>query len=97
MAIYGVPITWNVLWFIPILITVFIVTFGFCLFALHIGVFAEDMTNLVNILLRLMFYLTGIFYSLDSINNVVYRTIDNNSGIVIDRKPHLCGLTPRNL
>ena len=38
-------------------------------------VFAEDMTNLVNILLRLMFYLTGIFYSLDSINNVVYRSI----------------------
>ena len=33
------------------------------------------MTNLVNILLRLMFYLTGIFYSLDSINNVVYRSI----------------------
>lgn len=75
MAIYGVPITWNVLWFIPILITVFIVTFGICLFALHVGVFAEDMTNLVNIALRLLFYLTGIFYNIETINNPIYRTI----------------------
>ena len=75
MLIYKVPITWNVLWFIPILITVFIVTFGVCLLALHVGVFAEDMTNLVNIALRLLFYMTGIFYSIDSINNPVYRTI----------------------
>ena len=75
MAIYGIPITWNVLWFIPILITVFIVTFGFCLFALHVGVFAEDMTNLVNIALRLLFYLTGIFYNIETINNPIYRSI----------------------
>lgn len=75
MAIYKVPITWNVLWFIPLLISVFTITFGLCLFALHIGVFAEDMTNLVNILLRLLFYMTGIFYSIDSINNPVYRTM----------------------
>lgn len=75
MIVYKVPITWNVLWFIPILITVFIVTFGVCLFALHIGVFAEDMTNLVNIGLRMLFYMSGIFYNIETINNSVYRTI----------------------
>ena len=75
MIVYKVPITWNVLWFIPILITVLIVTFGVCLFALHIGVFAEDMTNLTNIALRLLFYLSGIFYNIDTINNAVYRSI----------------------
>lgn len=36
-------------------------------------------------------------YQNKSINNVVYRTVDNNSGVVIDRKPHLCGIIPKNL
>lgn len=75
MIVYKVPITWNVLWFIPLLITVVIVTFGICLFALHVGVFAEDVTNLVNIGLRMLFYMSGIFYNIETINNQLYRTI----------------------
>ncbi|UKI58861.1 MAG: hypothetical protein L6V81_05815 [Clostridium sp.] len=43
---------------------------------MHFGVFAEDLTNLVNIGLRMLFYLTGIFYDISSrIHNAVYRTI----------------------
>lgn len=64
MIIYKVPITWNVLWFLPILITVIILTFGVCTFMLHFGVFAEDLTNLTNIFLRMLFYMTGVFYDL---------------------------------
>ena len=76
MAIYKVPITANVLWFFPILITVIIFTFGVCTFTMHFGVFAEDLVNLVNIALRMMFYLTGVFFDLSTrINNAVYRTI----------------------
>ncbi|MGM9878148.1 MAG: ABC transporter permease [Bacilli bacterium] len=76
MIIYKVPITWNVLWFIPILITVIIFTFGVCTFILHIGVFAEDLSNLVNIGLRFLFYLTGVFFDLSTkIHDVTYRTI----------------------
>ena len=74
--IYKVPVTWNVLWFIPIIITVIIFTFGVCTLVMHFGVFAEDLTNLVNIGLRMLFYLTGIFYDISSrIHNTVYRTI----------------------
>lgn len=73
---YKVPITWNVLWFFPIIITVIIFTFGVCTFMLHFGVFAEDLVNLVNIALRMVFYLTGIFYDISTrVHNVVYRTI----------------------
>lgn len=76
MIIYKVPITWNVLWFIPILITVIIFTFGVCTFVLHVGVFAEDLSNLVNIGLRFLFYLTGVFFDLSTkIHDVTYRTI----------------------
>ena len=76
MVFYKVPISLNVLWAIPILITVIIFTFGVCTFMLHIGVFAEDLVNLVNIGLRMLFYLTGVFYDLNTrIHNAVYRTL----------------------
>lgn len=76
MIAYRVPITWNVLWFLPIVIVAITFTFGVCTIMLHFGVFAEDLSNLVNIALRLVFYLTGIFYDLSSrIHNALYRTI----------------------
>lgn len=76
MAIYKVPITLNVLWFLPILITTIIFTFGVSSLILHFGVFAEDLSNLINIALRFIFYLTGVFFDLSvRISNPVYRTL----------------------
>ena len=76
IAIYKIPITWNVLWFFPIIITVVVLTFGVCTIMLHFGVFAEDLTNLTNIFLRMLFYMTGVFYDLSTrLQNVVYRTL----------------------
>ncbi len=76
MVIYQVPITWNVLWFLPILIVSIIFTFGVCTLVMHIGVFVEDLSNLVNIGLRMIFYMTGIFFDIASrIHNEVYRAI----------------------
>lgn len=76
MIIYRVPVTWNVLWFIPLIISTVVFTFGVCTFILHIGVFAEDLSNLVNIGLRFLFYLTGVFFDLSTrVHNIAYRTI----------------------
>ena len=76
MIIYKVPVTWNILWFLPILITVVIFTFGVCTIMMHLGVFAEDLVNLVNIGLRMLFYMTGVFYDIDAkVHNVVYKTL----------------------
>ena len=76
MIFYHVPVSWNVLWFIPIIISVILFTFGVCTFMLHVGVFAEDLVNLVNIALRLIFYLSGVFYDINSrIKVASYRTL----------------------
>ena len=76
MIIYKVPITWNVLWFIPLIITVITFTFAVGIILMHLGVFAEDLVNLVNIALRLIFYLTGVFYDLNTrIKNGAVRTL----------------------
>lgn len=63
MAIYKVPLSFTMLEMIPILVLVFLFTFGLCVIFSHFGVFVEDLSNVVNILLKLVFYFSGIFYS----------------------------------
>lgn len=64
LFVWRVPVTWNILYFIPILLTLFVIVFGFGCFLLHYGVFVEDLANVLNIVLRLLFYLTGVFWSI---------------------------------
>ena len=64
MVLYRVPLTWNVLWFIPVMLSFILFTFGTCSVLLHFGVYVEDLANITNIALRLLFYMTGVFYNL---------------------------------
>lgn len=62
----GIPFTWQVLWVIPIILTMISITFAICSFLLHFGVYVEDLENVTKIILRMLFYLTGIFYDLET-------------------------------
>ncbi len=64
MIIYQVPLSWQMLWFAPILLSFLLFTFGLCTLLLHFGVYVEDLANLTAIALRLLFYATGVFYNL---------------------------------
>lgn len=64
MVIYQIPVTWNILYMIPILLVLGLLTFGLCCFMLHFGVFVDDLYNVMNVVLRLVFYMSGIFYSI---------------------------------
>ena len=66
MVIYfRIPITLNVLYVIPIFIVLFVVTFACMTHLMHYGVFIQDLANVTNIVLRMVFYLTGIFYNIE--------------------------------
>ena len=57
MIIYRVPVTINILWIIPVILTLMLLTFGAaCLFA-HFGVFVEDLKTLMNVVMRVVFYI----------------------------------------
>ena len=76
MIFYQVPLSWNILYMIPITLLTILITFGFSCIIMHFGVFIEDLVNLTNIVLKFVFYLTGIFYDLSSrIHNNLYRFI----------------------
>lgn len=64
LAVWRVPITYNVIYIFPILMTLIVLVFGFSCFLLHYGVFVEDLSNVLNIALRFLFYLTGIFWNI---------------------------------
>lgn len=68
MLLYRVPVTWNACYLLLIMLMVFFVTFGISTFMLHFGVFVDDLFNVMNIVLKLIFYMSGIFYSIA--NNV---------------------------
>jgi len=63
MLLYRIPPSWTMLWVIPYLLLLFLLTFGFSCFLLHCGVFFEDLANIVRVGLRLLFYMSGIFYN----------------------------------
>lgn len=66
MVIFRVPITWNVLCTIPIILTLGIFTFGCGCLLMHYGVYVNDLSNVVAIVTKMLFYITGIFYNLEA-------------------------------
>lgn len=64
IPIFGVPFSFTLLYMIPLLVLLFIITFGICTWVMHLGVYLEDLFYIVNIGLKLVFYMTGIFYSI---------------------------------
>ena len=66
MVVYRVPISLNILYVIPLVATLILVTFGCMCILLHFGVYILDLANIINIVLKLVFYMTGVFYSIES-------------------------------
>ncbi len=63
MIAYRIVPTWRIILVIPLLMLLMVVTFAAMVILMHLGVFIEDMNNIITIVLRLLFYMTGIFYS----------------------------------
>ncbi len=68
MLLYQVPYQPTVFWLFPYLVMLFLLTFGLSMLLLHFGVFLEDLANIVNVVLRLLFYLSGVFYNFETSN-----------------------------
>jgi len=65
MVVARVPVTFNVLYAVPIVIIMCMVTFALSINLMHFGVFVEDLGNVINIAMKLLFYMTGIFFSIE--------------------------------
>ena len=64
MLVFKVPVSWKILYFVPICFIFFLFTFGIGTIMMHYGVFVSDLGYIIEIVLRMLMYLTGIFYSI---------------------------------
>ena len=64
MLFQGVPFTWHIILIIPVIIVLYILSFGIGMVLMHFGVTFNDLSNIVTIGLRMVFYLSGIFYNI---------------------------------
>ena len=65
LVLYRVPVSPLMFWCVPYLLLIGLVSFGGSCILLHFGVFFDDLANIVPIALRLLFFLSGIFYDLE--------------------------------
>lgn len=63
MIVGKVVPTINVLYAVPICLVMFLLTFGIGTIMMHYGVYVNDLSYIVNIVLNMLNYLTGTFYS----------------------------------
>ena len=65
MIWYRIPSSATMLLTIPSWILLFMITYAVSCYLMHLGVFVEDVSYLSNVLLTLMMYFTGIFWSVE--------------------------------
>ena len=64
MLCQGVTFSYHIIFIIPILLVLYIVSFGIGLVLMNYGVTLNDLSNLTNIFLRMVFYFSGVFYNI---------------------------------
>lgn len=64
-AVIGLDVWPYVLNTVPVLITLMIFTYGVSLVCAFVGVYIADFSNVMHVLLRFLFYFSGVFYTLD--------------------------------
>ena len=67
MIYYGLSINIYFFWLIPLLFVFCIIIFSFMCVIMHLGVFIDDLPNIINIVLRVTMLLTGIFFSIPAL------------------------------
>lgn len=107
MIFYQVPVTWKVLWVVPLWLLLFMITFAATTIVTHFGVFVEDLMNVITVVLQLGFYISGIFYSIETrilpkneivgnllihCNPIALIMTDMRNVLMYNREPHYISL-----
>lgn len=101
---YQISFSPRMFWCIPYLLMLFLVTFGLSCILLHFGVFFDDLANIVPIAMRMLFFLSGIFYDLEArlegglgflmkyLNPVAHVIVELRRTMLFDKPAHVTAL-----
>lgn len=62
MLFFGIRVTWRVVYVLPVLLVMFLFTFGVGTILMHYGVYVSDLGYITGIVLSMLMYFTGTFY-----------------------------------
>lgn len=62
MLFFRVPASWNLLYAVPVIVVLFLFTFGVGTVMMHYGVYVSDLGYITGIILGMLMYFTGTFY-----------------------------------
>lgn len=71
VIVLNINISLSIFTVIPILFVYIVLTFGISLIVAHFGVYIADLKNVITVLLRLLFYLSGVFYTIERLPDSV--------------------------
>ena len=69
LLFYRVPLTWNFLWLIPLLVMLIMYTTSISLLLAALNVYYRDVKLASNFLLQFLFFATPVIYSIDAVDN----------------------------
>lgn len=70
IIVYGMPFHWQMLYLFPHLVVLILVSYAASCILMHLGVFINDMQNVITVVLQLTFYFTGIFFNIATIKGI---------------------------
>ena len=68
MLIAGVPVTWHIVEMIPIALVMVIFLYGVMTILSHIGVYFNDIKNIVRLVMRFLFFLSPVMYGVETLS-----------------------------
>lgn len=66
LFVFRVPVSAHLLYAFPVLITLFFVTFAISTLLMHCGVYIEDLPYVISIVLNMLMFFSGVFYSVET-------------------------------
>ncbi|MFW2512579.1 ABC transporter permease [Demequina sp. SO4-13] len=67
LVIFGEPVTWEWLIVVPVMVLMTLFNAGIALIAARLTVHVRDVTQIIPLVTRVLFYSSGIFYSLEAV------------------------------
>lgn len=101
LVVYKVPVSMKAMYMIPVMLVFFLFTFGVGSILMHFGVYVNDLSYIVGILLSMLMYFTGTFYSvgkripepfgelLEQFNPVAYCIASMRNALLYDQSPQI--------
>jgi len=69
LLVYRIPLTWNILWLIPLLIMLVMYTTSISLLLSALNVYYRDVKLVTAFLIQFLFFATPVIYSIDAVDN----------------------------